>query len=107
MQAYEKFDPDLEEFFQKGSKFYKKDGLIIIVSPPQSSLGWHMSISRSDRNPTWEEIKDAWYTLVPDASKRNGAMFFPPLDDYVNLHTHCFHVHEVSLDAKIYPDHKM
>lgn len=59
-----------------------------------------MSISTPYRDPTWEEIKTAWYKFIPDADKRNGAMFFPPKDEYVNVHKYCFHIHEVLMDVK-------
>lgn len=72
----------------------------MMVSPPTGKCGWHISISCANRNPTWEEIRDAWYTLVPESDRRNGAMFFPPKDEYVNLHQHCFHVHEVPINLK-------
>jgi hypothetical protein len=60
-----------------------------------------MSISTSYRNPIWEEIRDAWYDLVPDSGKKNAAMFFPPLNEYINVAKHCFHVHEVPIDIKM------
>lgn len=85
---------------QPGTKGYKRGVCRIMVSPPHGELGWHMSISASYRDPTWEEIRDAWYDLIPDAATRNGAMFFPPKDEYVNVHRHCFHIHEVNKDLK-------
>lgn len=79
---------------------YKMGVCNILLSPPCGNLGWHMSISTGYRDPTWKEIRDAWYSLVPNADKRNGAMFFPPKDEYVNIHKYCFHIHEVLLDCK-------
>lgn len=87
-------------FLQPGTKVYQRRKCVIIISPPYRSAGWHMSISTGFRNPTWEEIRDAWYDLVPDADKRNAAMFFPPEDEYVNLQKYCFHIHEVPLDPQ-------
>ena len=87
-------------YLQPGSKEYKRGACIIILSPPQGQYGWHMSISTTYRDPTWKEIRDAWYDLVPDAEIKNGAMFFPPKQEYVNVHKYCFHVHEVPLNAK-------
>lgn len=85
---------------QPGTKAYTRGALKIMVSPPFGNAGWHMSISTGYRDPIWSEIRDAWYDLVPDADKRNAAMFFPPKDEYVNAHKYCFHVHEVPLDLK-------
>ena len=46
--------------------------------------------------------------IVPDAENRNGAMFFPPKSEYVNLQKYCFHVHEVPLDTKTcFPDRNL
>jgi hypothetical protein len=51
----------------------------------------HLSISCSDRDPTWEEVASARYALLPKA--RDCVMVLPPEWEYVNLHEHCFHVH--------------
>src|SRR5438105_14316169 len=85
---------------QPGSRAYEMGPCFIMVSPPYGELGWHMSISCANRNPRWDEIKFAWYKLVPESDKRHGAMFFPPVDEYVNLHEYCFHIHEVSENCK-------
>lgn len=60
---------------------------------PNGSMRWHMSISRNDRYPNWNEIRDARYELVPDDVTM--AMLLPPKSDYVNIHTNCFHLHEL------------
>ncbi len=86
---------------QPGTKCYNRGVCKILVSPPSGKFGWHMSISAGNRDPIWEEIRDAWYDLVPGASERNGAMFFPPLDEYVDVCDHCFHIHEVPLEVKM------
>lgn len=39
---------------------------------------WHMSISVPHRYPTWDEIYQAWYDLVPGAETRTGAILLPP-----------------------------
>lgn len=57
---------------------------------------WHMSISCPNRSPTWEEIKMAWYDLVPEAEERTGAILLPKNTEYVNLHETCFHVYELA-----------
>jgi hypothetical protein len=54
----------------------------------------HMSISRTDRYPTWDEIKEARYDLIKDDCYM--VMVLPPKSQYVNLHNNCFHLHELS-----------
>lgn len=54
---------------------------------------WHMSISHPTRYPTWDEIKEARYKFIPN--KVTMAMLLPPMEEYVNLHPNCFHLHEI------------
>jgi len=54
---------------------------------------WHLSISHPDRYPTWDEVADARYELVPD--QVTMAMLLPPKADYLNLHQHCFHLWQI------------
>ena len=56
---------------------------------------WHVSISLSYRYPTWNEIYQAWYDLVPDASEITGAIILPRTSKYVNIHPNCFHVYQL------------
>ena len=51
----------------------------------------HFSISCDERDPTWEEIASARYTLLPKA--KDCVMVLPPEWDYVNVQEHCFHVY--------------
>lgn len=53
---------------------------------------WHMSISHASRYPTWDEIKQAVYELLPEGL--TYAMYFPPKSQFVNIHPNCFHVYE-------------
>lgn len=62
---------------------------IIVADEPE---GWHLSISRVDRDPSWGEIATARYRLLPEVPTM--AMFLPPLSEYVNLHPFTFHLHE-------------
>lgn len=61
------------------------------------NLGWHLSISCHDRDPTWDEIVTARYGIAGDIP--NMAMFLPKLEDYVNIHAHTFHLYESKVDA--------
>jgi hypothetical protein len=57
------------------------------------SVRWHLSISCKSRYPTWDEIHDARYALLPNDI--TVAMILPPKEEYVNLHPNCFHLHEI------------
>lgn len=54
---------------------------------------WHLSVSHPRRYPTWDEIRDIRYALLP--GDKTFAILFPPRDQYVNVHPNCFHLHEV------------
>jgi hypothetical protein len=54
---------------------------------------WHLSMSHPSRYPTWDELKEARYRLLPDEIYM--AQLLPPKADYVNLHENCFHLHEL------------
>ena len=60
---------------------------------PGGSLRWHLSVSHNKRNPTWEEIRDLRYLLVPDEAMM--AMILPSREEYVNVHKYCFHLYEI------------
>lgn len=84
---------------QPGTRLYRMGRAQIYISPPTGAMGWHMSISRPDRYPDWDEVAGAWYALVPEATSRTAAMILPPADEYVNLHPNCFQVHELLPDG--------
>ena len=77
-----------------GTRAYAKGGARCFVS--REPGGWHLSISRPDRYPGWDEIKDARYRFVPN--EVTMAMILPPKEDYVNFHPYCFHLHEIEGD---------
>jgi hypothetical protein len=56
-------------------------------------MGWHLSISHTSRIPTWDEIREARYKLVPDQA--HMAMILPPRAEYVNVHPTTMHLYEV------------
>jgi hypothetical protein len=58
---------------------------------------WHLSIAHPRRYPSWDEIKAARYEFVPD--EVTMAMLLPPKSEYVNLHSNCFHLHEIDGDG--------
>jgi len=63
------------------------------VMTSYESDGWHLSISHPDRNPTWEEIRDARYELLPN--DLTMAMLLPPKEQYINVHKFCFHLYQI------------
>lgn len=80
---------------QPGTKVYEWGECNVLLSPPFEKNGWHMSISHPKRYPTWDEIRDSWYALVPNSNNRVGAMLLPKKEDYINVCENCFHVHEI------------
>jgi hypothetical protein len=101
VDKYKEIENSPFAIIQPGSRTFIKGDCLVVLSPPSEKFGWHISVSCQHRNPRWSEIKQAWYDLVPDSKNKNGAMFFPPVNEYVNLHKHCFHIHEVPLDLKV------
>ena len=63
---------------------------VLVSEEPE---GLHLSISHPKRDPTYYEIKEARYGFCPD--NVHMAMIFPPLFEFVNLDTHCFHLFQV------------
>lgn len=55
---------------------------------------WHLSLSvSSPRYPTWDELADARYDLLPPHI--DVALFLPPPWDYTNHHPHVLQMSEV------------
>jgi hypothetical protein len=61
--------------------------------PVEALTLWHLSISHPHRYPTWDEIADARYELVPDDVTM--ALLLPPPVEYVNEHDTCFHLWQI------------
>jgi hypothetical protein len=77
------------------SKAYAKGDLRIWITRNVYPHGirWHLSISCRNRYPTWDEIRDARYDLLPD--NITMAQLLPPKSEYVAIHPNCFHLHEI------------
>jgi hypothetical protein len=97
--GWEPFDADLSHLREMGATEVRslRNGAmrVIVCREPRNParLQWHMSISRPDRYPSWDEIRDARYELMP--RDITVAMILPPPKDYVNLHNNCFHLWEI------------
>jgi hypothetical protein len=63
---------------------------------------WHISVSRPNRYPSWDELADARYDLGPLDVEM--AMILPPPSRYVNINKWVFHVWEVPDDAVPFSD---
>jgi hypothetical protein len=76
-----------------GAKIYASDtGVKVIVNQEPTRHGrlWHLSISRNDRYPSWDEIREARDSLLP--KDMDFMMILPQEKDYVNVHPNCFHL---------------
>jgi hypothetical protein len=73
--------------------WYTAGALTACVTRDGEDSRWHLSVSHPTRYSTFDEIKEARYTLIPDEVVM--AMMFPPRREYVNLHPNCFHLYEV------------
>jgi len=63
---------------------------------------WHLSIAHKTRYPTWDEIAEARYRLLPDTI--TAALLLPPKKDYVNFHENCFQLHEIERHPETDPN---
>jgi len=54
----------------------------------------HISLSRQDRYPEWDEMRDFCYGTGFFDHSRDLVMILPPKKDYVNVHTNCFHFYQ-------------
>lgn len=76
-----------------------RDGALVALVALEPE-GWHLSVSFRDhrgaltRYPSWDELADARYTLLPDDV--TVALVLPPPDEYVALHDTTFHLHELA-----------
>ena len=80
-----------------GGRAYRMGECTVIVS--RDGGYWHLSISHPSRDPSWDEIREARYALLPDDVTM--ALLLPPREEYVNVHSHCFHLWEVTPDGKV------
>jgi len=83
--------PHVRASLEPGARAFRLGECLVFVG--HSADGWHMSISHPSRYPTWDEIKEARYSLLP--KNITVAMLLPPPDEYVNIHENCFHLWEI------------
>lgn len=87
-------DQDQRRFINEHNSYFRRYRLgqcSVIVT---KELGkWHLSISHRARYPTWDEVAEARYRLLPESIV--AAMILPPRSAYINLDSHCFQVFEI------------
>ncbi len=81
------------EFWGMGKLVAKMPEVRIFLSRPTADTKWHLTISRENRYPHWDEVTRARYSLIPDHVVM--AMLLPPKDDYISLHDYVFQLVEV------------
>lgn len=90
-QLDEKAIQTLKTYGMTGQVFVR-DGSKVIITTEDGLL--HLSISREDRLPTYDELKEARYALLPD--EVHMAMIFPPKEEFVNVHSNCLHLFQLA-----------
>lgn len=98
MQITRDKNVEIPDFLKKTDTkvYYSDTGCKILVSKESSK--WHLSISHEDRQPTYEELKEARYKLCPDNIYM--AQIFPPKSQFINIHKNCFHLYQIEGDKK-------
>ena len=80
--------------------YQARDGLTLIASHDTEAHGTllHLSVSRSDRLPSWPELLDAWraFTIPPDPPAQ-PMLILPRWSRHINLHTFCLHLFAVPI----------
>jgi len=82
---------------EPGCRAFRMGQCYILVGRSPKA-GWHLSISTPSRLPSWEEVKEARYRLLPD--NVTMAMLLPPTAQYVDLHPRCLHLWQVGHPTK-------
>ena len=86
----------LKSFFgvdSTNTQVFQSDTGIGIIKSIDNTPKWgklkHVSISRKDRYPSWDEILEIKEYFFGDT---DCMMVLPKKKDYVNIHNHCFHI---------------
>lgn len=74
------------------TRAFRSGELAIIIERCYDMI--HLSVSHSNRIPSWEELKSIKYHFFPDLPM---VMHFPKRSDYVNLHPFCMHLYSGDL----------
>ena len=80
--------------FGDGNAYQHRAGLRVIVTTadfPDGRDWMHISVSRKDRLPNWDDLKLVKNTFAGE--KRYAYQVFPPTDKHVNIHEFCMHLY--------------
>ena len=81
-----------DESFGNNGAFHvklKHDQMVFCIA--SDGEGWeHVSVSRQDRTPTWDEMSQVKRMFWTDDDC--VVEFHPPVSEYVNFHKHCLHL---------------
>lgn len=83
---------------EPGTRRYRYLECTVLVSKDPYTDQWHLSISHTDRYPTWDEISGARYQFIPD--EVTMVQVLPPRGDYTNVHPNVFHLWEIEPDPR-------
>lgn len=87
-------EQDDNGFYSTGA--FKIGELVVLISHNEDEGGWHMSMSKKDKMPTYEEMKDMRYKMLPN--RIYACEIFPPREEFVNRHPFCRHLWEMPKD---------
>lgn len=78
----------------EGASYVRADGamsVLVTVEPHNETTWLHVSVARRDRYPSWEEIRAVKDLFI--GKDKDAVMILPREEDYVNIHSNCFHVY--------------
>ncbi len=79
-----------------GASAYKGPHEIHVLESTDNTPKWgnlkHVSISKPDSYPSWDEILEVKLKLFGD--RKDAIMVIPKRENYVNVHENCFHLWE-------------
>ncbi len=79
-----------------GAVAYKGQHGIQVIESTDNTPKWgnlkHVSISKIDKYPSWDEILSVKLELFGD--RKDAVMIIPKRENYVNIHNNCFHLWE-------------
>lgn len=84
--------------------FRRSDGLRVVITSQieQDGRPWvHISVSRSDRLPSWFDLKDVKNLFL--GPEKSAIQVLPAERDFVNIHPYCLHLWHC-LDGGPVPD---
>ena len=80
-------------------------GLLVLCSSSRESDGrhWlHVSFSRKDRIPDYEDLKEVKSIFIGD--DRTAYQIFPSINKHINVHPHCLHLWALADGSALTPD---